>query len=49
MSPNDLDDLAIESTTFDGEGLMLVLNTATLTSSEIKVASPRGFEPLLPP
>ena len=39
----------IESATFDGEELMLVPNMATLTGTEVKVASPRGFEPLLPP
>ena len=39
----------IESATFDGEELMLVPNMATLTGTGVKVASPRGFEPLLPP
>ena len=39
----------IESATFDGEELELVPNMATLTGTGVKVASPRGFEPLLPP
>ena len=39
----------IESATFDGEELTLVPNMATLTGTGVKVASPRGFEPLLPP
>ena len=39
----------IESATFDGEELMLVPNMATLTGTGVRVASPRGFEPLLPP
>ena len=36
----------IESATFDGEELRLVPNLATLTG--VKMASPRGVEPLLP-
>ena len=40
----------IDSAVFDGEKLELVPNMATLTGSTgVKVASPRGFEPLLPP
>ena len=39
----------IESATLDGEELMLVPNMTTLTGTGVKVASPRGFEPLLPP
>jgi hypothetical protein len=33
----------IESATFDGEELTLVPNMATLTGTEVKVASPRGL------
>ena len=33
----------IESATFDGEELMLVPNMATLTGTEVKVASPRSL------
>ena len=39
----------IDSAVFDGEELELVPNMATLTGTGVKVASPRGFEPLLPP
>ena len=39
----------IESAVFDGEELEIVPNMATLTGTGVKVASPRGFEPLLPP
>jgi hypothetical protein len=33
----------IESAKFDGEGLEIVPNMATLTGTGVKVASPRGF------
>ena len=39
----------IDNAVFDGEQLELVPNIATLTGTRVKVASPRGFEPLLPP
>ena len=34
---------------FDGEELEVVPNLATLAGTGVKVASPRGFEPRLPP
>jgi len=39
----------IDSASFDGMELNLVPNLTTLTNTGVKVASPRGFEPLLPP
>ena len=39
----------IDSAVFDGEKLEVIPNMATLTGTGVKVASPRGFEPLLPP
>ena len=39
----------IDSAVFDGEELEIVPNLATLTGAEVNGASPRGFEPLLPP
>ena len=39
----------IESAVFDGEELEVVPNLATLAGTGVKVASPRGFEPRLPP
>ena len=39
----------IDTATFDGEELTLVPNLATLAGTGVKAASPRGFEPRLPP
>ena len=39
----------IESDVFDREELEVVPNLATLAGTGVKVASPRGFEPRLPP
>ena len=39
----------IDSAVFDGEELEIAPNLATLTGAEVSGASPRGFEPLLPP
>ena len=39
----------IESAVFDGEELEIVSNLTSLVGTGVKVASPRGFEPLLPP
>lgn len=39
----------INSVVFDGEELEIEPNLSALTASGVKVASPRGFEPLLPP
>ena len=39
----------IDTATFDGEVLELVPNLVALTGTGVKVASPRGFEPLSPP
>ena len=39
----------IDSAVFDGEELEIAPNMSTLTGTGVKVASPRGFEPLLPP
>jgi hypothetical protein len=39
----------IDSAEFDGEELKIAPNLTTLTGTGVKVASPRGFEPLLPP
>ncbi|HNP64252.1 MAG TPA: recombinase family protein [Woeseiaceae bacterium] len=39
----------IDSAVFDGEELEIAPNLSTLTGTGVKVASPRGFEPLLPP
>jgi site-specific DNA recombinase len=39
----------IHAATFDGEVLELVPNLVSLTGAGVKVASPRGFEPLSPP
>ena len=39
----------IESAVFDGEEWETVPTMAIITGTGVKVASPRGFEPLLPP
>jgi len=39
----------ISEARFDGEELEIVPNTATLAGTGVKLASPRGFEPRLPP